>query len=500
MEEQNLQLSKTPNQIKLWEKLKPVNRIAASDTYKRTMSGSSEIFSDNFSCYNLAARKSLNEAGINGRLIMAGVEKMLYPWFKDRITQEEFDEAKQFFSKQSSVKKFPEKAWNSVLENDGYMPLDIWGLPGGQTILVKDGKHVPLLSVEGKGAIVSHLEPHLENIYAPIIQATKARLFNEIVKDNLVEFGLRADQLENNHVTLMHALYVGGGVRYTSDDQAVLLFPELFKDIGTEGHEFIMAYQKEGRTLEEAQELSNNDFVNANERSALLPDIISTVKSGLPAILRQVMANPKKLIMPRFDSGDIVNQCITWKKMTLEKRLQRTMMVLEDGMTPSKTYEIFQAYARAGYNPNNLNSHSKYLPDTMIVGAGGYFAKDNHRDAISLAYKRSATMHDGKLESSLKFSDSPGKESIPGRIRVYENGSTLIVAQEGEEVEGIPLYKQLVKNGRIVYNESLDDQHERAKCTWNKYDAIEYSPKTQKLIDDRLAEKNSLEIEVEVTR
>src|SRR3989338_6155793 len=109
MEEKNLPLSKTPNQIKLWEKLKPVNRVATSDTYKRTMAGSSEIFSDNFSCYNLAARKALNEPGVKGRLIMAGIEKILYPWFKDPITTEEVEEAKEFFSKKATVKKFPEK-------------------------------------------------------------------------------------------------------------------------------------------------------------------------------------------------------------------------------------------------------------------------------------------------------------------------------------------------------------------------------------------------------
>ncbi|MCH7724750.1 MAG: hypothetical protein IIC76_15645, partial [Bacteroidetes bacterium] len=77
----------------------------------------------------------------------------------------------------TNVKKFVNSAWQKVKENDGRMPLNIYGFPGGQTLLVKDGKYVPLMSVEGPGALVSHIEPSLEQIYAPIIQATKARLF-----------------------------------------------------------------------------------------------------------------------------------------------------------------------------------------------------------------------------------------------------------------------------------------------------------------------------------
>ena len=327
-----LPLAKTPEQVELWRRLRPVNIPAASDTYKRTMSGSGKLFSENFACYNLAARKAFTEEGANGRYIMAGLEKMLYPWFIEPVTQREVDFAKDFFKNRAQVKKFPEDAWQDVLDNGGHLPVDIYALPGGQTFLVKDGKYVPIMSVEGRGALVSHLEPHLENMYVPIIQATKAKLFGEVVGDQFAEFGLRADQLTNNHVPLMMALYVGGGMRLTSDDQAALLFPEHFRDIGTVGHEYIMAYQKEGRTLEQAQRIAFEEFVDANDRSALLPDVIDTIKSGLPEILRLVKKyeGTNKLIMPRFDSGNIAYQCITWKRMTLAAGVLETKMVVED--------------------------------------------------------------------------------------------------------------------------------------------------------------------------
>ncbi len=479
----NLPLAKTEEQQELWKRLQPVNRVAATDTYKRTMSGSSEIFSDNFSVYTLAARKALNEQGVNGRYIMAGLEKMLYPWFAHPVTENEVKRAQDFFTTKSAVSTFPYSAWEAVLHNEGRIPVDIYALPGGQTFLAKDGKHIPIMSVEGKGALVSHLEPHLEGIYAPIIQATKARLMKEEVGSQFAEFGLRADENENNHITLMLALYVGGKFSLTSDDQAVLLFPEYFKDIGTIGHEFIMAYQRENLSLEEAQERAFRDFVEANQRSALLPDVINTLHSGLPAILKLVKEyqGTDKIIMPRFDSGDVAAQCIYWKKMMLEAGIAQTKMVVEDGYTPLKARETKLKYAQAGFNS-----------DDIIVGAGGYFRQGCTRDAASLVYKRSATEHDGKLEASLKFSDSPGKESIPGRIRIYGQENVLLVAQEGENVEGIPLMVKVVDNGNIAYHEDLHQQAERAEKTWNKYDAIEYSPLTHKLIKERTAERNAV--------
>ncbi len=479
----SLPLAATEDQRELWKRLQPVFRVAATDTYKRTMSGSSVLFAENWSCYTLAARKALSEEGADGRYIMAGLEKMLYPWFMEPISSEEVARAQTFFHTHASVRRFPDKLWQVVIDNDGYLPIDIYALPGGQTFLAKNGKYVPFASIEGPGGLVSHLEPHLENMYAPIIQATKARLFREQTGSQFAEFGLRSDQNENNHITLMLALYVGGGFSLTSDDQAVMLFPEYFQDIGTIGHEFIMAYQRRGLTLEQAQEQAFREFVAANQRSALLPDVIDTISSGLPAILRLVKEyqHTDKIIMPRFDSGDVALQCILWKRMTLDAGIPSTKMVVEDGYTPKKAQETKALYAAAGFNP-----------DDIIVGAGGYFQDGCERDVASLVDKRSATYHGTRLESSMKFSNSPGKESIPGRVRVYAQGRVLVVAQEDEMVDGIPLMQKVVDNGRICYAENLQLQWQRTQQTWDSYDSIEYSPATENLMDTRRQELATL--------
>jgi len=494
-----LPLTKTEDQKKFWEKLQPVNRVATTDTYKRTMAGSSDIFALNYSCYTLAARRPLKEKLVDqleneedsrcNNLIVTGIEKMLYPWFMNPVSDTEIETAEKFFTEKAQVDKFPKNAWELVKANDGYFPIDIYGMPGGQTILVKDGKHVPIMSVEGPGALVSHLEPHLENMFAPIIQATKARLFRDVAGTQFAEFGLRSDQNENNHITLMQAVYVGGGIKLTSDDQAVMLFPEYFEDIGTMGHEYVMSYQRQGLSLEEAQERAFDDFVKANKRSALLVDTVDTIGSGLPAVIRMIKkySGTGKIILPRFDSGDVSKQCIIWKKMTLDHGIKETKMIVEDGYNPIKAMRTKNSYSTAGFNPEDI-----------IVGAGGYFQEGCNRDSLSLVFKRSATDHIGdrkNLEASLKFSDDSGKNSIPGRIRVYERKNILIVAQEGEEIhDATPLYVKLVENGRIIYNEDLEIQRQRAERTWKLYDTIEYSSKTLEIIESRYKEKKDIEM------
>ena len=480
-----LPLALTEDQITFWKKLQPVNRPAATDTYKRTMAGSGDIFNQDAS-YSLALRRPLKEEGANGRLVMAGLERLLYPWFGTEVTEREVRKAEGKFCYASEINKFPTDMWNAVLENGGRFNLDIWGLPGGQTFLVKqyDGeaapRHVPCLSVEGPGGLVSHIEPHVLMGYAPIIAATKARLMKEAAGESFAEFGYRGARNDLDHAVLMMAMKVGGGFKYTSNDEVVYLFDNEFTSIGTVGHEYIMSYQRQGMTLEEAQEKAFRDFIEHNDRAALLPDLINTIDSGLPLILKLIKEyeGSGKVIMPRFDSGDIKEQVLAWKKMTLEAGIKNVRMIVEDGFTPEKTREVKEWYAAQGYDPNEI-----------IVGAGGYFQNGNTRDAVSAAYKRTSTNHGQGNEGSIKFSDDAGKFSLPGPIRVYARGSEIIVAQAHEHIDGVPLFVPLLQNGRIMYKENLARQTARAEKTWNAYTDIVYSEGIHDTIAIRTAER-----------
>ena len=109
----------------------------------------------------------------------------------------------------------------------------------------------------------------------------------------------------------------------------------------------------------------------------------------------------------------------------------------------------------------------------LFPGApGGYWWKLVHRDTVSAAFKRTATGD----RPNVKFSNSPGKETIPGYIRVYGRGDTIIVADRSESIDGEPLFVKLVEQGRVIYPESFAEQAARADRTWNRYTKWEASP------------------------
>ncbi len=108
----------------------------------------------------------------------------------------------------------------------------------------------------------------------------------------------------------------------------------------------------------------------------------------------------------------------------------------------------------------------------LFPGAGGYWWRLILRDTVAAAFKRSAT----GANPNVKFSNSPGKESLGGYLRVYGRDDALIVADASEPPPGEPLFVKLVEQGRIVYRESFQAQSARADRTWGRYKRVELSP------------------------
>jgi hypothetical protein len=114
-------------------------------------------------------------------------------------------------------------------------------------------------------------------------------------------------------------------------------------------------------------------------------------------------------------------------------------------------------------------------PTMLFPGAGGYWWRLVHRDTLSAAFKRTAT----RDHPNVKFSNSPGKETLGGYLRVYGRDDTLVVADASEPPQGEPLFVKLVEQGRIVYRESFDAQADRADRTWDRYKRWEPSPQVR---------------------
>ncbi|HEY1376161.1 MAG TPA: hypothetical protein VGF55_05175, partial [Gemmataceae bacterium] len=261
--------------------------LGGTDTYKRTMWAAVPDVAVERACYTLTMRKGLPEPGAGNHLVMAGHEAMLAQWFHRPLRRGDVEVARRWFHEQSAVRAFPDAVWDAILaaqpDEDVFLPIDVWGFPGGQAFL----PGVPCLVFDGMGGAISYLEPAMCRYYAPILQATKARLMKAATPRD-AEFGLRSAPDEVTHLILLLARYVGSGGagRLTSNDTAEFLWPDLFQSIGTIGHEMMSAAQTFDRTLGDAEHEMMDRFVTNQGRAALLTELVDAESVGLENALR----------------------------------------------------------------------------------------------------------------------------------------------------------------------------------------------------------------------
>src|SRR6516164_997418 len=125
--------------------------IGATDTYKRTMWAAVPDIALARAGYALTLRKGLPETGADNQLVMAGHEAMLAQWFHRPLKRVDIELAGRWFAERAATRAFPRELWQAILDNqpgdDIYLPVDIWGFPGGQAFL----PGVPCLFFEGPG-------------------------------------------------------------------------------------------------------------------------------------------------------------------------------------------------------------------------------------------------------------------------------------------------------------------------------------------------------------
>jgi nicotinate phosphoribosyltransferase len=441
--------------------------LGATDTYKRTMWAAVPDIALLPASYSLTFRKGLPEAGANNRLIMAGHEAMLAQWFHRPLKRSDIELSRDWYATHSNTKAFPHEVWDAVLANQAgeeiTLPLDVWGFPGGQTFLAG----VPCLVFEGPGGLVSYLEPAMCRYFAPVIQATKARLMRAATPRD-AEFGLRSAPVEVCNLILLLARFVGGaGVagepQLTSNDTAEFLYPELFRSIGTIGHEMMCAAQSFDKSLGAAEYEMMDRFVTKMGTASLLCDLVDAETVGLENALRVIKNHPETdRVGVRVDSGDIAAQCVLYFQKMKQLGIPPRVIVFEDEVTPDAVRRVYDTFRR----------ETGVEPTMLFPGAGGYWWRLVHRDTVSAAFKRTATAE----RPNIKFSNSPGKETLPGYLRVFGRGDTLIVADRSEPIDGEPLFVKLVERGRVVYREPFRGQAARAERTWDRYARWQPSP------------------------
>jgi nicotinic acid phosphoribosyltransferase len=437
--------------------------LGGTDTYKRTMWAAVPDIAVARAGYSLVMRKGLPEPGADGQLIMAGHEAMLAQWFHRPLRRADVELSRRWFAGHAAVRAFPHALWDLVLaQNPGedvYLPIDVWGLPGGQAFL----PGVPCLFFEGPGGAISYLEPAMCRYFAPVLWATKGRVM-KLATPRDAEFGLRSAPDEALNIVLLLARYVGGGGRLTSNDTAEFLFPDLFQSVGTIGHEMMSAAQAPGRSLAEAEYEMMDRFVTAMGTASLLCDLVDAETVGLENAVRVMKAHPEtERVGIRVDSGDTAGQCVLYYDAMRRAGLGPRTIVFENEVTPEQVRAVYDRFRK----------ETGAEPTMLFPGAGGYWWRLIHRDTVAAAFKRTATGD----QPNIKFSNDAGKETLPGYLRVYGHGDAMVVADASEPRAGEPLFVKLVEQGRIVYRETFQEQAARADRTWGRYKRLELSPR-----------------------
>ena len=233
------------------------------------------------------------------------------------------------------------------------------------------------------------------------------------------EFGLRASPNELTNLVLLLARYVGGRGQLTSNDTAEFLYPELFRCVGTIGHEMMCAAQSFDRPLGEAEYEMMDRFVTAMGQASLLCDLVDAETVGLENALRVIAAHPEtQRVGIRVDSGNIEEQCVLYFEKMKQAGISVRTIVFEDEVSPEMVQKVCDHFRAA----------TKQEPTMLFPGAGGYWWRLVHRDTVAAAFKRSAT----EDRPNVKFSNSPGKESLGGYLRVYAREDVLVVADASE--------------------------------------------------------------------
>src|SRR5438067_7953585 len=145
------------------------------------------------------------------------------------------------------------------------------------------------------------------------------------------EFGLRSAPVEVCNLILLLARYVGGGGTLTSNDTAEFLYPELFRSVGTIGHEMMGAAQSFDRSLGAAEYEMMDRFISAMGTASLLCDLVDAETVGLENALRVIRAHPEtERVGIRVDSGDVAEQCVLYFEKMKADGIETRTIVFED--------------------------------------------------------------------------------------------------------------------------------------------------------------------------
>ncbi len=312
---------------------------------------------------------------------------------------------------------------------------DIFAMPEGSVAFPLE----PIIRVTAPIIEAQLVETYILNRmnFSTLIATKASRVVYAARGRSIAEFGLRRAQ-GDGHLEATRATYIGG----CSTTSNVLAGMRLGIPVsGTMAHSFVTSFDHEIDSF--------RAYADAfPDRCFLLIDTFDSIEGAKKAAIvgKELERRGEKLQGVRLDSGDLCELSKGVRKILDDAGLQYAKIVASGDLNEWKINDLINKGARID-----------------MFGVGTELITGRPSPALDGIYKLSDVFEKGKHIPKMKFSEETIKSTLPGKKcvwRIFENGYFLkdIIGLDHEIVDnGLPLLKQIVKNGSIIYDSpSLD--------------------------------------------
>ncbi|MFC1594032.1 nicotinate phosphoribosyltransferase [Candidatus Omnitrophota bacterium] len=336
---------------------------------------------------------------------------------------------------------------------------DVWALPEGELCFPNE----PIIRVVAPIIEAQLVESFLLNtINLQTTIATKAsRVVTASQKKAVYDFSLRRTHGSDAALKVARAAYLAG-FQGTSNCLAGLQYK--IPVVGTMAHSFVMSFENEADSFKA--------FARTFPNSAILLvdtyDTIQGVKNAIK-VAQDLEEKGSQLKAIRLDSGNLIKLSRISRRMLDKARLPLVKIFASGNLDEFKIEELLRAKAPI---------------DSFGVGTNMGVSKD--APYCDVIYKIcEITNNEGQFLPTMKLSAE--KVTYPGRKQVFRLLDSQgmfakdIIALEDEAIEGRPLLKKVIEEGKDIYSpKDLEDARRFAQDNMKrlpeKYKKLKNSP------------------------
>lgn len=422
--------------------------------------------------------------------VFFGLQYYLKKYLTHRVTVEEVEEAKEFFT--AHGEPFNYDGWMYIAtELKGKLPVRIRAVPEGTVVPT----HNILVSIESTDPkvfwVVSWIETMLLRVWYPINVATRSHKIKQIILEALeksaddpqAEISFKLHDFGSRGVSSQESAAIGGaahlvnfmgsdtiaGVRcankYYHSPMAGFSIPAMeHSSVTSWGKEHeVDAYrnmlQKTGKPgallacVSDSYDISNACSHLWGEQ--LKDEVIA---SGATVVIRPDSGNPPEIVLLTVNL--LAEKFGTTTNTKGYKVLNNVRVIQGDGINEDSIQVILDNLLAHGYSASNI-----------AFGMGGALLQQHNRDTLKFAMKCSHIFRvvDGKLLGVDVFKDpitDHGKASKAGRLDLIANqlGEVRTVKLSDYEIANkSSVMRTVFENGKVLIEDNFEDIRARAK-------------------------------------